>query len=498
MSFARPLVLTFIGLVACNPAQPNQGGGSGASATSTTGTSGTPRPEPAQPEPAQPEPAEPEPAEPNPYDPGSGKPADPPSKAELDAESPSESPASDFWTLGERACDAGGRLEGAAPPEGREIRCVDADGRWTGHEALFHENGQLSAIGARHEGRPVGVWLYFDASGAKIGEQPYVDGQLHGTLHRWSPQGQEIESGEYRVGRPWGLFVMRDATGKELARSQLQAGTGKLVAVDNYGRRESDYVNGLMHGKHRRYDLRGNLLEEATWAGGEWHGKQTQWDASGQKIGESWWKQGLQHGLATRWQGGVIVEQALFLDGEPVHRRLFHAGEPLAELPSPTACDTKAGLSAALVAARGSGLDDEHGCMTRVALFPGVVMLGSFAYDRGCMDPEWVVDCKLVEQAPSATDLLARAGWAKATPAQRLVLAQEYMAQFGLAWSGSIAWTPDAPVWTNTPDGGVEGVVWIAEPSGMQPGRELDKMRLVFAADGALTRTQLEHRSEPQ
>lgn len=494
MSSARPLVFACVALVACNPAQPDRGGG--ANASSTTTTSAAAQPEAPKPEPPQPEPPQPEPEPPNPYDPGPGKPADPPSQAELAAEPPSESPASDFWTLGAAACEPGGRLEGAVPPEGREIRCVNAEGLWSGMEALFHENGQLASVGARREGRAVGVWLTFDASGARIGEQPYVDGQLHGTARRWSPQGQELESAEYRVGRPWGLFVTRDASGKELARSQLQQGTGKLVQVDNYGRRESDYVNGLLHGKYRRYDLRGNLLEETTWSGGEWHGKQTQWDPSGQRIGESWWKQGLQHGLATRWLGGVIVEQSLFLEGQPVHRQLYREGKPLVPTPSPSACDTKDGLSAALLAARGQGLDEENGCMTRLALFPGVVLLGSFAHDRGCMEPEWVVDCKLVAATPSAADVLARAGWANASPDQRLLIAQEYMT-FAIEWSGSISWTPDQPTWTNTPEGGVEGIVWIVEPGGMQPGRELDKVKFAFAADGTLTRTQLEHRSEP-
>jgi hypothetical protein len=32
-------------------------------------------------------------------------------------------------------------------------------------------------------------------------------------------------------------------------------------------------------------------------------------------------------------------------------------------------------------------------------------MVGDFAYDRGCMGTEWVVDCKLASPAPTAADL---------------------------------------------------------------------------------------------
>jgi hypothetical protein len=149
-----------------------------------------------------------------------------------------------------------------------------------------------------------------------------------------------------------------------------------------------------------------------------------------------------------------------------------------------------------LQTARGSGLAREHACVTRMGLFPGVIMLGEFAYDRGCMSPQWVVDCKLVDPGPSAAELLARAGWARATPEQRIEIAEEYVREFGLAWSGSISWTPDEPKWTSLADGGVEGVLWVAEPAGMRPGREIAKNRYKFAADGTLTSELLEQRTE--
>jgi antitoxin component YwqK of YwqJK toxin-antitoxin module len=441
---------------------------------------------------------EPDPVEPDPFALGPGKPADPLSVAAIDAPIATDLPPLAFWEQGDAACEPGGRLDGALPPAATEIRCVDGEGRWTGMEARFHEGLplRLQMIGRKRDGRMEGVWLWFDASGAKIAEHQYRDGELHGTVLRWAANGQEIESSEYRAGRRWGLSVSRDETGKELARSQLDRGTGVLNGLVLGGRTESDYVNGLLHGKHRRFDLQGKKIAESDWSGGEWHGLQVVWDSSGQKTSEAPYVLGQQHGPATRWQAGQIVERSIHIEGSEHSRQLYRDGQPLAPLPAPTACDADPGLSAMLQEARGSGLSREHACVTRVSLFPGVILLGDFAYDRGCMGTQWVVDCKLVEPGPSVAELLARAGWSRATPEQRIEIAKEYVRELGLAYSGSISSTPDEPTWTKLEDGGVEGVLWIAAPSGMRPGRDIHRARFSFAADGTLTRSTLEQRSE--
>ncbi|MFV8751642.1 toxin-antitoxin system YwqK family antitoxin [Nannocystaceae bacterium ST9] len=492
----RPSILALL-LVACNPnattnatADEGEAGGRAevASGTSTTTGGGIETPPEPEPEP-----------EIDRFDPGPGKPADPPSAAEIDAPIASELPPLAFWEKGDAACEPGGRLEGALPPAATEIRCVDAEGRWTGMEARFHEGlpVRLQMIGRKRDGRMEGVWLWFDAGGAKIAEHPYTDGQLHGTLRRWAANGQEIETAEYRVGRAWGLSVIRDETGKELARSQLDRGTGVLIGVDSFARTESDYVNGLLHGEHRRFDrATGTKLAESAWSGGDWHGPQTTWDPQGNKTSESHWKLGRRHGVATRWEAGQIVERSIHVEGDEHSRQLYREGEPLAPLPAPTACDEDSGLSTMLLTARGRGLPDEHACVDRSPLFPGVIRVGDFAYDRGCMSEALVVDCQLRDPKPGAPELLGRAGWARATPEQRIVIAQEYLDELEIGDSGSISSTPDEPVWTSLADGGVEAVVWVAEPAGMRRGRELDKLRFRFASDGALTREPLEHRSE--
>lgn len=440
-----------------------------------------------------PTPADAQPSEPTPYAIGVGQQPEPLAAAVIEAPIPNEPPKLGFWLDGDAACEPGGKLDGAIPPSGTAIRCVDAEGRWTGMEARFHDNGQLQSIGRKHDNRMVGVWQWFHPSGAKASEHTYVDGQLHGTVRRWAENGQEIEYGEYRGGRPWGLFIQRDETGKELGRAQLDNGTGVLVSASLTRRTESDYAHGLLHGSHRVFDGEGRELERSRWSGGERHGLQTRWDAQGQKIFEGQWKAGEQHGEHTRFVDGKISERSIWLDGKEVARQLFRDGAPLAELPAATACDTDAGLSEYLASARGRGLPDERACVTREPLFPGVIMLGSFAYDRGCMAAEFVVDCKLVTPAPSSAELLARAGWANASPEQRIEIAKQYVRVFALVYDGNVTNDPDEPQWKALGGVGVEGVVWVAEPVGMRRGVDKDRIRFTFAADGSHTREVLQH-----
>jgi antitoxin component YwqK of YwqJK toxin-antitoxin module len=441
-------------------------------------------------------PPEPIPPELDPFDIGPGRQPEPLTSTQIDAPIPTEPPPLDFWKNGDTACEPGTKLDGAAPPGGVEIRCVDAQGRWTGMEAHFHsaEGEHLQQIGRRQDGRMVGVWFWFYPSGAKASEHPYVDGQLHGTMRRWAENGQEIEQGEYRAGRAWGLFIYHDASGKELGRAQLVRGTGLLVHASESRRTESEYVDGLLHGKHRELDRNGRLIGEGDWSGGEQHGVETHWGVGGLKLTEEHWKRGQQHGYFTRWDhSGELVEQSIWIDGNERSRQLFSNGAPLTELPAPTACDDDTGLSNYLASARGRGLPDEHACVTRTPLFPGVVLVGDFAYDRGCMGTEWVIDCKLASPAPTAADLLARAGWARATGELRITIATEYLRELGLGNDGSISSNPTKPEWTVRPDQGIEGVMWVAAPAGMRRGVEMDKIRFTFAPDGSLQREVLEH-----
>jgi hypothetical protein len=154
-------------------------------------------------------------------------------------------------------------------------------------------------------------------------------------------------------------------------------------------------------------------------------------------------------------------------------------------------CDlsTDAGVDAAFKAATGREMDKQHRCATASSTFPGLVRVGSFAYDRGCITAGVLVGCKL---SPSGFEAAAmkRAGWTTADATKRLALARAWLrevddmdlvdtapAKFGGKKFSLPALTPSGKVWVFE--------AWLEEPPGMQPVTYFSKVHLEFAADGS-------------
>jgi hypothetical protein len=103
-------------------------------------------------------------------------------------------------------------------------------------------------------------------------------------------------------------------------------------------------------------------------------------------------------------------------------------------------------------------------CVARPEELPGVVVVGTFAYDLGCRDGGVFADGAWYPQVHAATGPMLRAqGWAAADPARRQALALEVTDRVLLAWDGRLVRheTKDgtsgvtAAVATSMPDGGV-------------------------------------------
>ena len=152
-------------------------------------------------------------------------------------------------------------------------------------------------------------------------------------------------------------------------------------------------------------------------------------------------------------------------------------------------CDlrTDQGLAAAYQRATGHPLPKDHACIQRSETFPGLVRLGTFAMDRGCITEGILVGCAL---SPPGFDAAAmqRAGWKTANATRRQQLALAWLREIdAVAFQdatdlpGGKHLTPVAV--TSTRDGLVlEG--WVEEPAGMTPESNYDKIRVTFAADG--------------
>ncbi len=163
--------------------------------------------------------------------------------------------------------------------------------------------------------------------------------------------------------------------------------------------------------------------------------------------------------------------------------------------PATTECDTDDGLAHWVAGQRGTAVG-KLDCVQRAADFPGVILVGSFANDRGCMPDLVILDCKRRDGPLPASLILNRAGWGGADADRRETLALRYLRQVATVFDGTIADTPDPPKTETNADGQVTVEVWIDRPAGMRAGRVADRVRYSFRSDGRVTSETIGHLDE--
>lgn len=159
-------------------------------------------------------------------------------------------------------------------------------------------------------------------------------------------------------------------------------------------------------------------------------------------------------------------------------------------VPARASCDVSTDDAVAAVYQRATGkeLRKEWRCIRRSSTFPGLVAIGLFANDRGCMWQGVLADCRM-DPAGYAARAMAKAGWGKADLGKKKALALAWLAEIDdvrlepAAPAGFAGRTFTPP--TATADGAglrIEG--WQAFSAGMLPQTTFTKLRVVFAADG--------------
>jgi len=392
--------------------------------------------------------------------------------------------AFDWWKQGAAACPPGGSLEGAAPPQGRHLRCLDAKKEPHGPEASWDDAGHLLSISRNVEGRTQGKEVGFYADGTKRIEGTYLRGLRHGTWTEWHPNGKVFTTGSWRSNRPDGEHVYFAADDRELGRTTLTAGNGRWVVWDpaGYRRQEYVYVQGQLHGSYTEWYPNGARKTEGQWAADARHGTWTRWDEQGRQRAVEQFRDGTSVGTWTWWdERGQVSRIVVYDDGETIVDLPHRNGKPLAVLPGRTRCDTKAGLEK--VAGRQ--------CVDRVPRVPGLVMIGSFADDRGCMLEGYLWDCARRNGAPRPRDVLRRAGWAIATGKDKEDLALEYLREVYFAYEGSVSSQPDRPKVVVAADGSAVVTLWLQEPSDMDDSSSRDLLEIRIARNGTVRQKKL-------
>ncbi len=88
------------------------------------------------------------------------------------------------------ACPAGTHAEGAVPPAGYELRCVDADGRTEGVWRTWYESGQPMSERSMKQGLEHGLQRSWWPNGQLMMEGVSIDGSRVQGFRFWSITGQ--------------------------------------------------------------------------------------------------------------------------------------------------------------------------------------------------------------------------------------------------------------------------------------------------------------------
>jgi antitoxin component YwqK of YwqJK toxin-antitoxin module len=409
-------------------------------------------------------------------------------------------PAPDWWKQA-TPCPAGDHLDGAAPPNGTHVLCKRADNVEDGPEAWFDDKGRLVSIGARKDGRQHGLAIAFYPDGKKHREGSYHAGNQHGAWTTWWPNGKVFLEEHYVDGRADGEQRAFGQDGALRERWSLAMGTGTMRYWNDDGSKnsETEYVDGRAHGASTSFWPNGKVQSKGHYVEGEPDGLDESWDDQGRLTERGTYARGTQVGDWSRFEGGAQTELVRRdRDGDELFELLYQDGQPLVPVPGKSACADKKALAAAAgrpVSSRG----DVPDCVQRIRHFPGLAVVGSFAYDAGCMGGQWLADCKTIAP-PAAPAVLARGGWAKAKGQRREALALAYLDEVVGLWGGpSTLDKPDPRAAVAAADGSVVVTAWTASGrSGMvrQTERTLTQVQWRFAPDGAMTEKTLQTRTE--
>jgi antitoxin component YwqK of YwqJK toxin-antitoxin module len=405
-------------------------------------------------------------------------------------------PADQFWTQGDAACPDGAKLTGS--PSSRQAYCYASDGMH-GPSASWDDQGNLIELGLHDRGKREGQWTRFHPDGSKAQVSHWHLGNMHGATSSWYPGGARQDEGSYLDGRPDGTFTSWAPDGKELGSFTMENGNGTFRGWHANGQLSFEQVmaHGQAHGAHTSWHPNGQKASEMTFARDLPVGKSTHWDDQGRKTVEGQYLRGNMDGDWTYYDAtGAIERVDTYRDSDQVASVDYQDGAPLADkLPAQGDCATDQGAREAWTEATGKRLDDDGGCFERARHFGGVVIVGGFAHDRGCMTMGYLLDCEHTTDLDPAR-LLARAGWKKARAENREKLAMYYLREIATRWEGGLTDDPEPARFVREPDGGITVVAWVAEPSGMRCGRTVHQMEYRFSDQGALSVKNLETRDE--
>jgi hypothetical protein len=161
---------------------------------------------------------------------------------------------------------------------------------------------------------------------------------------------------------------------------------------------------------------------------------------------------------------------------------------------------TNDGVNAAREALAGKKLDDRSKrCIRRDPSLPGIVVVGSFAYDRGCRLQGAFLNSKYVaaDEGSMSRSALKALGWKTATQQQRESLAQAWVEKGLLGFSTVLSVKNEdfanhsfqPPQAVTKPAGVIVITLWVRLPAGRTRGITYQLREYRFLKNGELEET---------
>jgi antitoxin component YwqK of YwqJK toxin-antitoxin module len=168
-----------------------------------------------------------------------------------------------------------------------------------GYHVERHDDGSRKAAGGIVDGSRDGAWSEWHENGSIEASGTYFAGERHGPWSFWDSDGAELRRGEFLYGRR----------------------EGSWVRFENGMRTESEYRNGLEHGRVQRTDPAGRVSAEEKWFRGKRHGLSSGYHANGQLASHGSYEHGKKTGVWKYWHadGSIDMERSRLV--EPEDRR---------------------------------------------------------------------------------------------------------------------------------------------------------------------------------
>lgn len=142
----------------------------------------------------------------------------------------------------------------------------------------------------------------------------------------------------------------------------------------------------------------------------------------------------------------------------------------------------------------GNDYSERDVCIQRSVRFNDFIMIGYFAYDRGCAGSDCFYKGRLSEVKLSAKDILNENGWSDES--KRLDLVKYFMLEVSGAWESIVQkehedFTAEGQQWSapqsEKSGDGYTATAWVQRGAGMLPARSYYKVQYIFDSDGTLS-----------